>query len=313
MLDNETIKTVRIYMNEYYNYAIRLGLIKGQKAKTDLAIRFNRMRIIIDSTLPKTANLKLERNANEITLLISPNFLNKSDYEISEGLFHDLTHAISRIEDSLYNENDKLIRKYVDTYSSTVRKMFNPNYDSSEFEDYNLNSPYSYTEWGFVLLDEAIAQEVAEEMLELKYGKKREKSVSRCSFAPITYYHDFSCYGIYQELALKFAKTLRGINDLHDLAVASFQDDFLNNLIAEHTESLYTYEALFKELSYLGFICFVDYNERGFLSNKLSFDAATIKSTYQKVLSLMEKGKDNRLKPYAYKKICYDEFNAYWI
>ena len=140
-------------------------------------------------------------------------------------------------------------------------------------------------------------------MLSIKYNTPRRKKIEYSAFADIKYTTDFSIYGIYQELAELFSKTIRGYNNLKELSIASLEPNFVNNLISEHMENHYTYEALYQKLSYLGVIYFAQEKYNGHLENKKDVITPTIATNaYNRAMKICNNGIDNRPKP-EYRKV----------
>lgn len=290
-----------IFKKYIYEY-IELGKKAGY-FNTLQSIKFRKLLESINLEI----NYNLEGNAHVVgnKIIINPKrIFGKDEKFASEVFFHEFSHIINNIHiDITKDDNESLLKSFKYTFIETMKYYFRKDYSNSPLNNDDISSPYEYTLYGVLLLDEAIAQNITEDLLSIKYNIPRRKKIEYSAFADIKYNTDFSIYGIYQELAEVFSKTIRGFNNLKELSIASFEPNFVNNLISEHMENHYTYEALYQKLSYLGVIYFAQEKYNGHLENKEDVITRTIaNNAYNRALKICNAGIDNRPKP-VYKKI----------
>lgn len=104
---------------------------------------------------------------------------------------------------------------------------------------------------GYTVIEEAVAQEVSEEMIASLYNRERvplSNSPSQDSAIPgIQFRSNYDFYGLYQPVGIKFARTLRGIGNqiqrsddgeniyLHSLCQRAFDGDFAKGIVDEYS------------------------------------------------------------------------------
>ena len=126
----------------------------------------------------------------------------------------------------------------------------NPNMQS-----FNSNDLKSYAVLGPILLDEAIAENVATELVSTKFRLHRNK-VGKERYG-IRYVTNWDYYGIGQEIAEKFAKTLfmdENEQNLNGLSRDSLSNGFTNRLLYQHCENRDTLKALYDIFCHMGVI-----------------------------------------------------------
>lgn len=148
------------------------------------------------------------------------------------------------------------------------------------------NSVGEMTYNGFNLIDEATAQNMAENIAYFYSNSRRpRKKLYRGSlFSGKTYKTNFDFYGNLQESATMFSKTLRGIGSIDDddealnrLSVRALDKDFLKDVVYEYKRDGHM-EDFYYLMSYLGIIKRASYATFGYDDIKYissSLDALT--------------------------------------
>lgn len=199
---------------------------------------------------------KFEDNGIYFNPVLSGNVFLNSDERTRLYIFHELGHIVNNqwMMDVLKHLNSRRL---------------------------DVNKQYVYD--GFSLLDEAITQNLAEEMAYYYAGKKRPgkanvRNITKYGslFGGKTYQTNYDFYGELQGPASIFAKTLRGIvsnvgnNDdksLMELCKRALNDNFFSNIYNEYEKDgqLYNFYQLFQ---YFGIIKNASYATFGMSDKK---------------------------------------------
>ena len=172
-----------------------------------------------------------------------------------------------------------------------------------------LNSS-EYLKEGFEMLDEVIAQEVAEEVTYFKKNQKRPKKEYREDkeiFEHRPYLTNYNLYGEFQDVTIAFAKTLSFLNItekdsdevvLQKLVKAAFQNNFISLLQQEFMYDNMRLDFFVMMLAILGKMKSATYQLVGLNQKKQSVSIRPMLKTYYEIGSLNQQSQ----KPYVYVK-----------
>lgn len=280
------------YAQEYITYGMKLGFFNHIQAQ-EISEKISNLNIIEDSTLPGDAKVVTSEN----TLYINPNRCANNEY-LSLVLFHEFTHLNSSIHNDIYSE-----KSFIKSLKSNASLIMdgNTHYDYSfqktQIDD--VNNPFTYILFGGLLLDEVIAENVATEMIKIKFNKviplkNRQKQYGN---NVINYRTHFNYYGIGEEICDKFAKTLfmnNNCKNLNGLSRENFKPDFVKNLIRQHNERPDALQDLTKELGLMGVICFAEEQAEGRFEERSKPSPNFIFMCYNDLDPILENARENR-------------------
>lgn len=163
----------------------------------------------------------------------------------------------------------------------------------------DVNNPFTYINFGALLLDEVIAENVATEMVKTKFNKfiPLKNKQKQYGNHVINYRTHFDYYGIGEDIGNKFAQTLfmnNNCKNLNGLCSESFKTDFVFDLIRQHNERPDALEALTKELAYMGVIAFAEEQSQGRYENREKLSPDLIYNCYLDLDRLLLNGRENR-------------------
>lgn len=274
-------------INEYIELGIRLGLFDYSNLE-EIKSKLKNISIVKDYSLTGDAEAIIECGRNIIK--INPSrYVGKEYYFLDEVLFHEFTHFTNELHNDLYSSNDGKIMTFGNKYSqvSITDKLA------------------QYPEWGAILLDEAIAQKVAQAMVESKYGKKLytlQPKNSKIFGESIIFYSTFADYPEYERVAEKFSKSIVGNSGLFGFAKLSMKKGCIDKIFSKYAEQPGGAQTLYKTLGYIGNIAIADYASKGHFvlrnSEELRSQENVLKSyhlaneTMEKVLAYQSIGLD---------------------
>lgn len=150
-------------------------------------------------------------------------------------------------------------KKGIESYNNLLRMGGN----ISQFASFGVFDEF-YIGRGFNLLDEAISQDVAENIT-YYISKKERPFKTYCSnqsmFDGFLYKTNFDRFGGIEESAIKFGKTLRCVGSnvydtddevLKKLSIRSFNQDFVQSIVGEYGKSIYCQKDLYDMLYSMG-------------------------------------------------------------
>lgn len=282
----------RKYVEEYISLGLQIGYFDYTKIQ-EFRDKLYNIDITIDNSIPGDAYF------GENGLIINKNRMFKSgeEYE-SLTFFHEFTHMCSNLHDDLFNKRDKgLINKLSNNANKFTNTDYNYGYLKTKKGD--VNNPFTYISFGAMLIDEVTAENVATEMVRLKYNKVVPFSNKQKVYGKniVNYKSHFDYYGIGEELVEGFSKTLFMQNqsrNLNGLCRDIFKKDFVYNLIRQHNEKNYSMSCLIEELAYLGVVCFEEEKSNGHLKNREAILPEIVYDSYLKLKDLLIKGRENR-------------------
>ncbi len=257
-------------IDEYIELGIKIGLIDNSNLG-EIKAKLRNITIVKDYSLSGDAEAIIENGKNMIK--INPNkFVGKEEYFLDEVLFHEFTHFANEIHNDLYASNDNKIMTFKNKYLQISA--------NDEFAQ--------YPEWGAILLDEAIAQKVAQTMVEAKYGKKiynLKPYQSKIFGESVKMYSTFSDYPEFERVAENFSKSVIGRSGLLGLAKLSMKKVCIDKIFSKYAEQSRGAEKLYKILGYMGNIAIADYASKGHFtlrnSEKLREKENVVKSYHQ--------------------------------
>lgn len=273
------------YVKEYVQYGITLGYFNNNEIY-DCIKRIRKYKVVFISSLEGDAKV------DGYTLYINPKRTFISDEYASEVLFHEFTHINSRLNDDIKKRENGLFSIFVSSFHKSMKNQFNITINKDESD--NENNLDNYGQNGVRLLDEAVAQFVSEDMLDYKFNRRRIKQKKYCSYIGEYYNTNFNYYGIFEEIADKFSKTLAGINGLKDFSKAALKDGIVKKVIKEHTENSYAYEALYNEFTRLGILLFAEYYSNGHIKNQKMPDKYALNAAYHSLNDILDDGLEER-------------------
>lgn len=287
------LSVVNSLIKEYYNYGFKLGYLdNSNRYKLDNYLRS--MKVIFDSSLPGDA--KVENNI----LYINPKFtfrtdcgLAQSEKYASEIIFHELSHLMNSFHDDFLQRDNGLFDIFCDNFHELARRKFNINRNRNvNWDDSNNLDKYPF--YAIRLLDEAVSQNVSEDLLAEKYGYNRDLMFKNYSYYHgIKYTSNYNSYGIFQDVVERFSRTLAGVNSFRDLCLLSFHENVSEKILSEHIENRVAFEDLYDEFCYMGLLLFTVYYHDGHANSKLA-DSKLIYDSYYNLLRILRNGYEGR-------------------
>lgn len=280
-------KIVKNFVSEYINYAYQLGYI-GE----DNYHKLVNINVVFDEELPGYA----VTNGNTIT--INPKiFYSGPAVQTEKVSFSTISHELSHLLNSFHYEylmkDNSIFRIFIDRYQQLSRDKFGVNMNINYTD--SINNLHNISRNAGVLLDEAVAQEICEDVVAAKYGIDRNGEYRRVNYPfNITFSTNFEGYGIFQDIAERFSKTLAGVNSLNELAKLSVHRDVPYKILSEHIENSFAFKCLYDELCRMGLIVYAEYWLNGHAnSGKPREDL--VRQSYYELLRISDSGKEERI------------------
>ena len=273
-LKEKSMRNTEIDLNrkidEYMKLGNEIGLFKNCDPE-DVYSKIKGIEIIEDNNITGDA-LALIINGKNIIKINKKRCESQGKHFLDEVIFHELTHFANEIHQDLYGDRQHKIMAFKNQYSN-----FSKN-----------NQLIRYPEWGGILLDEAIAQKVAQTMCEKKYGNKiyeRRFINSKILDETVCIATDFADYPEYERLANNFSKTIVGKEGLMGLAKLSMSRNALDTIFSKYAEEDDGARKLYKILGYMGNVAIADYASKG----HFVLQDSEVNRTKQNVLLSMQK------------------------
>ena len=287
-------KVIQKLIYEYYSYGQALGYIDSTNVNKFTSYIRN-LKIVFDHSLGGDA--KVDGNI----IYINPRRLFRTDVSICDSeknaceiIFHELSHTMNCFHDDYLLGDNGTLSIFCDKYFALARSKFGMNISKNG----NMNNPNNLDLFPFcavTLLDEAIAQDVAEELMAKKYRYDRRSKIHSEKLFGVNYSTNFNYYGFFQIIAEKFAKTLAGVNSLRELGKLSFHEDLPYKIVSEYIERPDSFNCLYKELCYIGLMLYAFYvNDGHGNSNSFVHDNRFIYDSYYRLLKLLDDGYEDR-------------------
>lgn len=284
-------------MQEYIKYGIDLGFFNAKNIER-ITERLENVTFEVDNEIPGDAQTIPIRDGSGKTIIKQNEKRmyekNRKPYFADEVLFHEFTHVTNGLYESWFQSLDSWnMKRKIQTYMNDNEK--------ENFSHYSENPEYRQAGYGWGLLDDFVAQYVAQKMVVAKYKSKDiyplEGENYRACNPSIAYVSDLADYSIYTPFTKKFVEALYGKTDLNRFCMESFDKNIVDNIIKTYSFRKDGLENLYKMLGYMGNIDFaenarVGHFDDGTLSQDRDYSARDPKKLYQsmtKLNSLFEK------------------------
>ncbi len=285
-------KELMKYVNEFFKYSIDEGFLNQNYAMENYT-QIGDMYVEFNDSIDGDAWV----HGNTVTINRRKTFADEK--YASLVLFHELAHLCSDLHKNMFTPKGIL-----STYRDVMEREFSTDYKCgnriTKLDD--VDNPYTYLMFGFLLLDEVTSENTAEQLVARKFNIQRKpyrQEQRKIGNHYVSYTTNMGYYTIGQGLADSFAKTLflpNGEKNLNGLSKAVLNKGFTKDLIRQHYESKYALSALYKEISYLGAIAYYEEQSQGRLQERRKIDPQLVYESYQNVTELMDKGYEGREK-----------------
>lgn len=278
-------------MQEYIKYGIDLGFFNAKNIERIIE-RLENVTFEVDNEIPGDAQTIPIRDGSGKTIIKQNEkrmyAKNRKPYFADEVLFHEFTHVTNGLYESLFQSLDSWNMK------RKIQTFMNDN-EKEHFSQYSEKPEYRQAGYGWGLLDDFVAQYVAQRMVVTKYKSKdiyplKGENYKACNPA-IAYMSDLADYPIYTPFAKKFVEALYGRTDLNRFCMESFDKNIVDNIIKAYSSRKGGLENLYKMLGYMGNIDFaenarVGHFDDGTLSQDRDYSAREPKKLYQSMTEL---------------------------
>lgn len=196
----------------------------------------------------------------------------------------------------MYSDNG-VFSKFKDYYCSRYNTDFN--YNGNLLKKGHSCNPYTYFNFGLLLIDEVISEFVANMILCQNKGiDMNTYNFSRNIGSNVLKYSShFSYYGIGEKLVELFTKTLflpNNEKNLKGLSKRLMDKNYCYDIIYQHFESDIAIRGLFEELCYMGVIAFNEEKYHGHLKERGEVPADLVSYSYNKGIECLRAGAENR-------------------
>ena len=245
-------------IQEYIGLGLRAGLFNKNNLER-IVSRLERVNFSVDNNNPGDAQTEPIRDRNNPRISYGLNVkmnerrtLNSGSYYFKdEVLFHELTHCINGIYEN-FMENLSL---WFD-----LDKMFENNFSvkSDAIESMSSNPNYRQKSYSWLVLDEFVAQYVAQLLVEIKYNKKiyvNESKLIRQSNPSINVNNNFADYHEFYDIVINFIKPIYG-NDLNKFIADSLDSTVINKIFSYYKNEPSGFVKLYSLLGEMGNIGF---------------------------------------------------------
>lgn len=245
-------------IQEYIGLGLRAGLFNKNNLER-IVSRLERVTFSVDNNNPGDAQTEPIRDRNNPRISYGLNVKmnerrtsNSGKYYFKdEVLFHELTHCINGIYEnfmenlSLWFDLDKMFENNFSVKSDAIESMANdPNYRQKSYS--------------WLILDEFVAQYVAQLLVETKYNKKiyvNESKLIRQSNPSINVNNNFADYYEFYDIVINFIKPIYG-NDLNKFIADSLDSTVINKIFSYYKNEPSGFAKLYSLLGEMGNIGF---------------------------------------------------------
>lgn len=245
-------------IQEYIGLGLRAELFNKNNLER-IVSRLERVNFSVDNNNPGDAQTEPIRDRNNPRISYGLNVkmnerrtLNSGRYYFKdEVLFHELTHCINGIYEnfmenlSLWFDLDKMFENNFSVKSDAIESMANdPNYRQKSYS--------------WLVLDEFVAQYVAQLLVEIKYNKKiyvNESKLIRQSNPSINVNNNFADYHEFYDIVINFIKPIYG-NDLNKFIADSLDSTVINKIFSYYKNEPSGFVKLYSLLGEMGNIGF---------------------------------------------------------
>jgi len=263
-MKKEDFNKIQPEIQEYIQYMIDLKIINSEN-KEKILDKLSHTKI--ERVHNETFGGKTLRQGKDIIVQICENQIklesekSKQDYNeaLYENIFHELTHASSILDDEI---EEKI---------TTIFSKLNTNNNDFPYINYQ----------GYTIINEFIAQSIAQKMVTEKYKEKyngenlyKKKhstfTYNENRFAPngssFSYEYDSSLnyYGEIEEFALKFIESVYGKRDIERLYNDHFNGDFIEKTANEFSKRKNGLDNLYQLFGNMSNIITYDYYQQGY-------------------------------------------------
>ena len=278
-------------MQEYIKYGIDLGFFNAKNIERIIE-RLENVTFEVDNEISGDAQTIPIRDGSGKTIIKQNEkrmyAKNRKPYFAYEVLFHEFTHVTNGLYESWFQSLDSWnMKRKIQTFMNDKEK--------EHFSHYSENPEYRQAGYGWGLLDDFVAQYVAQSMVVTKYKSKdiyplKGENYKACNPA-IEYMSDLADYPIYTPFTKKFVEALYGRTDLNRFCMESFDKNIVDNIIKAYSSRKGGLENLYKMLGYMGNIDFaenarVGHFDDGTLSQDRDYSAREPKKLYQSMTEL---------------------------
>ena len=213
-------------------------------------------------------------NSPNLTVCINPDL---DDYRRELYSFHEFRHVIM-------DGNTEVVSRSIGNMNSNI---------ISQVED------------GYTVIEEAIAQNSAEEMMASLQNRRRTnfRTQNDPAIPNISFKSDFGFYGLYQPIASRFARTLRGIgsipesnnnpnNYLNSLTSRAFDKGFIERIMNEYQKDGH-FKDLMQSFYNLGVVYRVKQKTFG-INNNSPYTPSDSAKAYKNTLNMYASLEDRR-------------------
>lgn len=238
------------YVEHFLVKGIQLGFFTGENLDRIVSLLNTKFREI--KLLPPELRGCFAQSYDDIIeinpeMQKHPNSPNLNEEEITMlYMFHELGHKVLNVEDF------EVTKKYCASFKKIMEE---------KGQKYENTIPLGYVYYGFVMLEETLAQELAETLTYATLGKTRPNSRLEMEF-DTTFKSNFDYYGIFEKPTIDMGRTMRGCGKsnsdskkvLQDMIKRSLHtDSFSEDLIAEYNaKDARGYLDLFCMLQHMG-------------------------------------------------------------
>ena len=201
-------------MQEYINYGLALGFFNSKNIERVIG-RLEKVTFVVDNTIPGDAQtIPIRDGSGRIIIKQNEERMyakNREPYFADEVLFHEFTHVTNGLYESWFQSLDSWnMKRKIQTFMNDKEK--------ERFSHYSDKPEYRQAGYGWGLLDDFVAQYVAQSMVEEKYKRKdiyplKSDTYNACDPA-IPYTSNLADYPIYTPFTEKFVEALYGKTDL---------------------------------------------------------------------------------------------------
>ena len=245
-------------IQEYIGLGLRAELFNKNNLER-IVSRLERVNFSVDNNNPGDAQTEPIRDRNNPRISYGLNVkmnerrtLNSGRYYFKdEVLFHELTHCINGIYEnfmenlSLWFDLDKMFENNFSVKSDAIESMANdPNYRQKSYS--------------WLVLDEFVAQYVAQLLVEIKYNKKiyvNESKLIRQSNPSINVNNNFADYHEFYDIVINFIKPIYG-NELNKFIADSLDSTVINKIFSYYKNEPSGFVKLYSLLGEMGNIGF---------------------------------------------------------
>ena len=278
-------------MQEYIKYGIDLGFFNAKNIERIIE-RLENVTFEVDNEILGDAQTIPIRDGSGKNIIKQNEkrmyAKNRKPYFADEVLFHEFTHVTNGLYESWFQSLDSWNMK------RKIQTFMNDN-EKEHFSHYSEKPEYRQAGYGWGLLDDFVAQYVAQSMVVTKYKSKdiyplKGENYKACNPA-IAYMSDLADYPIYTPFTKKFVEALYGRSDLNRFCMESFDKNIVDNIIKAYSSRKGGLENLYKMLGYMGNIDFAENARVGHfddetLSQDRDYSAREPKKLYQSMTEL---------------------------